>query len=429
MKHKLTTILFAVLLFSSISYSQWTYVGAWPDTNYKNGTHGIVVDPDGKIWTASYYQDNWITPTDTIKTCPIFVFNPDGSLLDVLYTVTGAGNTDTLKGRTRGMRADEDGNILYTQSGPSKMIKINYQTRERMGSKLIPETGSSPTAPGVDDNGTIYVGPVVGNGASTAFIATWSSDLTYLGTVIQGPAAIARTMTISGDGLTLYWTVFTGSQGIKIYTRPSELDAFQLTDSAFTNGTNGMSIETVDWDPSTGHLWVSNDARGNDAYGDLTWYAVDVTNMSIVDSFTLPDPRPGITDPDKVPRGLAFSPDGSEVYVGLFGTAYDRLYKFERPVSVEQEGQIVVDGYKLSQNYPNPFNPTTKINFELSAAGFTTLKIYDMLGKEVATLVQNELNSGSHSVNFDASSLASGTYMYQLNVNGTRITNKMILLK
>ena len=71
MKHKLTTILFAVLLFSSISYSQWTYVGAWPDTNYKNGTHGIVVDPDGKIWTASYYQDNWNTPTDTILTCPI----------------------------------------------------------------------------------------------------------------------------------------------------------------------------------------------------------------------------------------------------------------------------------------------------------------------------------------------------------------------
>jgi len=52
-----------------------------------------------------------------------------------------------------------------------------------------------------------------------------------------------------------------------------------------------------------------------------------------------------------------------------------------------------------------------------------------MLGNEVTTLVQNELNSGSHSVNFDASNLASGTYMYQLNVNGTRITNKMILLK
>ena len=52
-----------------------------------------------------------------------------------------------------------------------------------------------------------------------------------------------------------------------------------------------------------------------------------------------------------------------------------------------------------------------------------------MLGNEVATLVQNELTSGSHSVNFNAANLASGTYVYQLNVNGTRITNKMVLLK
>ena len=94
-----------------------------------------------------------------------------------------------------------------------------------------------------------------------------------------------------------------------------------------------------------------------------------------------------------------------------------------------KQGQVVVDGYKLSQNYPNPFNPSTKITFELKNSGYTTLKVYDMLGNEVATLVQNELTSGSHSVNFNAASLASGTYVYQLNVNGTRITNKMVLLK
>ncbi|MEB2355743.1 MAG: T9SS type A sorting domain-containing protein, partial [Ignavibacteriales bacterium] len=130
------------------------------------------------------------------------------------------------------------------------------------------------------------------------------------------------------------------------------------------------------------------------------------------------------------PRAIDFSPDGNTAYIGCFGgSGYPLAQKVEKVVSVEDQGEIVVNGYKLSQNYPNPFNPTTKINFELSASGFTTLKIYDMLGNEVATLVQNELTAGSHSVNFNAANLASGTYLYQLNVNGTRITNKMILLK
>ncbi len=432
MKKAILATLVILFMCSFTTMAQWDFLGAWPDTNYIGGTHGIAVDPDGKIWEASYYPSNWISPNnDTLSLRPLYVFNPDGSLLDIIGIVTGAGGADTLargSANCRGIRADQDGNILYVSAGPSKMIKINYQTRERMGSKLIPETGSSPTAPGVSDDGTIYVGPVVGGG--TTQIATYDTDLNYLGPAVIGPPNIARTMTVSKDGLTIYWTTFTGKQGIWVYSRPSELDPFELTDSVFTAGNLGsafgMSIESVDWQPGTGLLWVSNDSRGNTMFSNLTWYGVDVTNnYAIVDSFSLP-----VTgQADEFPRGLAFSNDGNTAYVGLFGTAFDRLYRFDKVTGVEDEGQIVVDGYKLSQNYPNPFNPSTKINFELKNSGYTTLKVYDMLGNEVATLVQNELATGSHSVNFNAANLASGTYVYQLNVNGTRITNKMVLLK
>jgi hypothetical protein len=437
MKKGILATLFMVAFLSSTAFSQWTYQGAWPDTNYKNGTHGMVVDPDGKVWTVSYYPSNWVSPNnDTLSLRPIYVFNPDGTLLETIGIVTGAGGTDTLARGTancRGLRRDHQGNILYVSAGPSKIVKINYQTRQRMGSKLIPESGSSPTAPGVSDDGTIYIGPVVGGGSTV--IATYDADLNYLGPAVTGPPNIARTMTVSKDGLSIYWTTFTGSMGLWIYSRPDELAGFELTDSLFNAATvdttlvPGMSIESVDWQPGTGLLWVSNDSRGNPAFGNLTWYGIDVTTKTIVDSFVLPDPRPGITDADKLPRALAFSNDGNTAYVGLFGTAYNRIYRFDKTVNVDDQGQVVVDGYKLSQNYPNPFNPTTKINFELKSSGYTTLKVYDMLGNEVATLVQNELTSGSHSVNFNASSLASGTYVYQLNVNGTRITNKMVLLK
>ena len=117
---------------------------------------------------------------------------------------------DTLKGSNRGLSADKDGNILYSQSGPSKIIKINYQTMEGMASHLATETGSSPTKAAAADDGTIFVGPVVGNGAATAFIVKYDTDLNFVENAVDGPPAIARTMEVSADGNTIYWTVFTG---------------------------------------------------------------------------------------------------------------------------------------------------------------------------------------------------------------------------
>jgi hypothetical protein len=98
------------------------------------------------------------------------------------------------------------------------------------------------------------------------------------------------------------------------------------------------------------------------------------------------------------------------------------------PVGVENEGQPVSE-FALTQNYPNPFNPSTQIKFTLKEAGYVTLKVYDALGKEVATLVKGDYNSGSYNVSFDASGLASGIYFYRLETGSFVQTNKMMLLK
>jgi len=83
----------------------------------------------------------------------------------------------------------------------------------------------------------------------------------------------------------------------------------------------------------------------------------------------------------------------------------------------------------LYQNYPNPFNPSTKIKFQIPENSFVTLKVYDVLGNEVATLVNQEKPIGSCNVEFDASSLPSGIYLYQLQAGNYFETKKMILLK
>jgi flagellar hook assembly protein FlgD len=85
--------------------------------------------------------------------------------------------------------------------------------------------------------------------------------------------------------------------------------------------------------------------------------------------------------------------------------------------------------YSLSQNYPNPFNPTTNIRFSLTKMSFTTLKIYDILGREVATLVNKELSAGRHTYEFDGSRLSSGIYFYRLQTGEFTQTRKMLLIK
>ncbi len=92
-------------------------------------------------------------------------------------------------------------------------------------------------------------------------------------------------------------------------------------------------------------------------------------------------------------------------------------------------GEALPTSYDLSQNYPNPFNPSTKISFSLPKADVVTLKVYDILGAEVATLVNGKMAAGKYELNFDASNLPSGAYIYRIVTNNFTATKKMMLLK
>ena len=96
---------------------------------------------------------------------------------------------------------------------------------------------------------------------------------------------------------------------------------------------------------------------------------------------------------------------------------------------VQTENPGVISNYQLSQNYPNPFNPTTVINYQIPKSGFVTLKVYDILGREVSTLVNENKSAGKYSVTFNGSKLSSGVYFYRLNSGAFSITKKFILMK
>lgn len=115
----------------------------------------------------------------------------------------------------------------------------------------------------------------------------------------------------------------------------------------------------------------------------------------------------------------------SVVSGGIFKTALDTTL-----VGVEDENvNTIPENFRLDQNYPNPFNPATAIRYSVPSSEFITLKVYDILGKEVAILVNEEKASGSYEIMFDAANIPSGIYFYQLKAGSFIKTKKMILMK
>lgn len=98
-------------------------------------------------------------------------------------------------------------------------------------------------------------------------------------------------------------------------------------------------------------------------------------------------------------------------------------------VSSVEENNVVVNNFKLDQNYPNPFNPSTMINYSIPQSAFVTLKVYDIVGNEVATLVNETKSAGKYEVSFDASNLSNGVYLYSIKTANFTSTKKMILVK
>jgi len=103
--------------------------------------------------------------------------------------------------------------------------------------------------------------------------------------------------------------------------------------------------------------------------------------------------------------------------------------KYAQTIGIQNIGSEIPKGYSLSQNYPNPFNPKTNIGLRIADFGFVSLKVYDITGKEVALLVNQELNAGVYNVDFDASNLSSGTYFYSMETSGFRDVKKMVVVK
>ena len=451
MMKKLLFLTICLLLIVSVgANAQWKFVKFFPDTvKYPNKqwasgiNNGIAVDPDGKIWIQSYAGavDSMLLPDGKYKTCGVIqVYYPNGtpasfSPIKILTgkDITGAAVADTLGGSGYGLSVDPStGNILSVKTS-TRLWKIDYKTGKGILKIINPIPGytSSIGAVGADNFGEIFIAPVVPGAA----VGILNSDFTAAGTVTNATVGYSRAAAVSGDGNDVYVALFDKLKVHVFHSDNGSLGPYALKDSIFL----GLASETLTWQPKTGYLWTTS---GNVTSGNPTppwlgyrWYAWSLTAKKIVDSIAWYDPQIPLYGNDQRPRGIAFNKNGDTAYVACFNSnatppaSWVEVFAKGGATAVEPIPGVIPASYTLSQNYPNPFNPSTQIRFTLTQTGMTTLKVYDLMGREVATLVNETMNAGAYTVRFDASHLSSGTYMYVLTSGTARLTNKIILVK
>ncbi len=194
------------------------------------------------------------------------------------------------------------------------------------------------------------------------------------------------------------------------------------------NGPDNLADEgysvTVDTD---GNVYVTGKSKGTATNED---FATIKYNSSGIQQWVMRYDGPAHT----VDYGKSISIDGSGNVI-VSGIAHsdiaDDYYtiKYSPLTGIQITGGEIPKNYSLSQNYPNPFNPVTNINFSIPSAGNVKIAVYDMLGREVSVLVNENLQAGSYKYDFDASGLSSGTYFYKINAGDFTDVKKMILVK
>ncbi len=412
---------------STEALAQWESVGPFPDdTTFTSPMHGVAVDGEGKVWLTPYgsTEELEVSEDSTVLTRAIYVFEPDGTPADFspIQTLTIDGETDTLLVPSTGLETDIDGNILHV-TGTGFLYRIDHQTGEGLDRVEVQE-GISQAMPAVDENGNIFTANVISEAGP---LRIFDNDLVFIENAVDTTQGFSRGFEVTADGNTIYWGGF-DNEAVWKYTRPDEFSPFDATPD--TTDLVGMTAESFARHPETGNIWISAGAGADAPFVTASWYEIDVDTDEVVDSLVW-DRSAGYVG--ELPRGIAFAPDGMTAYAVVFdatsGAPSVQQFEFDPVTAIEKEPGDLPKSFALEQNYPNPFNPSTEIQFALHEAGHVTLKVYDVLGREVAVLVDEHLANGNYRFTFDASDLTSGTYVYTLSAGGERKSASMVLAK
>ncbi len=365
---------------------------------------------------------------------------------------------------------DPDHNILVFKVTADTIVTTDY--RMKTGSNDIQGLA-------IDDNGNVYVSEITGAAPKVKVFKgikaagnTWATDHNDAPlTTFSLPQGVYRGLTVDGTGTSIFVSSMSGRNVVKYsgspaagYTKNSGFN-FGLTAIDTIPGTYDATLDA--WDVAkplgmaylkgnnllfvTAAWWWGNTIRTHNTTSAYTYsklFVLNPTTGTRIDSLDVAkyyfDSSGGtsytspVFGPDIFVSGYASMYDvafdnNKDMYIqSFYNWSVERWHyngTLPTTTSVQQESNSAPSQFTLGQNYPNPFNPSTKIEFSLKTTTTVSLKIFDVLGKEVATLVNGELQQGSYTATFDASKLSTGIYFYTLRAGDFVQTKKMLMTK
>jgi uncharacterized delta-60 repeat protein len=461
--------------YNSSGDEQWVRLFNGPFSSDDYG-RDITVDDSGNVYVTGETANSPYYDCFTIK------YNSNG---DSLWTaIRSQAKGKRIKIDTHGfiyvvgytsINSLEDVLIIKYNSSGSKLWEKTFD-----GSNFGPDFGRSVD---IDTAGNVYVAAVVRDSAGIIALFKYSSagDLLFTKfykTLNPPNFDDAQDIAVDDSG----YIYICGSTGSQLINRPvfsvikynqngsiawidkvesdSTGDAWRMKKKngyIYVTGYSAFSATNNDYVTakynSSGRLWAVyyDKASRSDKASDL---AVDDNGNTFVTG--------GSVDQNNFWEDLTtikYDPDGNQEWVARYNDSAN-LLDYGYGITLDNNGDVIVcgqtttnnipnyitikysnitgvseptssspDKYELFQNYPNPFNPSTTLSFEISLSSFVSLKVYDVLGREVATLVNQEKPAGRYSVNFDASKLSSGVYFYKIKVRSFVLVKRMLFLK
>ncbi len=216
----------------------------------------------------------------------------------------------------------------------------------------------------------------------------------------------------------------TWSQGIRVNQDPLNNGKIQLFPAVHVDNFGGVNVIFYDDRNTTTDSLGMFLARSDD--GGDTWREFEISDHNF-------KPTPLAVFQGKMGDNIGITSANGKIWPVWMDNSTGNYQIWTVPIEISSVGvddqAIRVSEFQLDQNYPNPFNPTTKISWQTKSSGWQTLKVYDVMGNEIMTLVDEYRTAGKHEINFTAKSLPSGIYFYQLRAGNFSETRKMILIK
>ncbi|HRB01402.1 MAG TPA: T9SS type A sorting domain-containing protein [Ignavibacteria bacterium] len=375
----------------------------------------IKYDSSGSFKWVKYYNSGLDTNDYDLK----MKMDRNGNLCIAGYNNNSTGNNT----KTLALKFDHDGDLLWNRiyNGPKSGFNTPHDfIVDRSDNMII--TGCSPgIGSGVYDYITIKYDP---DGEMK-----WLSRYNQQGTYYD----VANSLAEGSDG-SIYVTGVSGilinQSTFDIVTIKYDSNGTQKWSAIYNGAGNNTDIGNKILIDENENVFVTGITSGQGTLKDIVIIKYDsagnqndLLNFNSVNNLN-----------ENIYEGI-ISSNGELILAGNVqtgNTSYSALtMSISTKTNINVNSNLIPDEFKLYQNYPNPFNPKTIINYELQVTGedLVNLKVFDVLGNEVAVLVNEKQNAGSYSVEFDGSNFSSGIYLYTLSTNGISNTMKMIMLK